>query len=217
MKDIKLKINGKMEVIYQEEAYKSNIQDMTDDSIVINVPMKDGMFITPHESEKLEIIYYDQQSVYKFDTVVIARRIENSIPQIVLAKPKSYRKIQRRQYVRVPLVSYMQYVKFEEGMTPEEVEEKLKGEGVRKGILLDLSGGGFKLKAYEELNLGDKIAAYLECEDIKVRVTGQVVRIDNDGAKKVSCGFCFADMDYKSREQIIKIIFTLMRKQRKTL
>jgi c-di-GMP-binding flagellar brake protein YcgR len=217
MKDIKLKINGKLEVIYQEEDYKSNIQDITEDSIVINVPMKDGMFITPHEGEKLEIIYYEQQSVYKFDTVVIARRIENSIPQIVLAKPKSYRKIQRRQYVRVPLVSYMQYVKFEEGMTPEEVEDKLNGEGVKKGILLDLSGGGFKLKAYEDLNLGDKIAAYLECEDIKVRVTGQVVRIDNDGIKKVSCGFCFADMDYKSREQIIKIIFTLMRKQRKTL
>lgn len=217
MKDIKFKINGKLEVKYQGEVYKSSIQDTLEDCIVIGLPIKEGMYIPLGDGDRLQVIYYDEQCVYDFETVVISRRTENGIPQILLAKPEDAKKIQRRQYVRVPIISYIQYIIVEAGMTAAAVEKKLKGKDVKKGILLDLSGGGFKLKAYEDLNVGDKIAAFLECEDIRVRVTGQVVRVENDGERKISCGFCFADMDYKSREKVIRIIFTIMRKQRKTL
>jgi c-di-GMP-binding flagellar brake protein YcgR len=217
MKDIKFKINGRLEVYHDTEVYRSSIQDAGEDYIVINVPIKDGMYITPEVQSKLEVLYYDDLCVYKFNSVVIKRRLENGIPQIVLANPENAKKIQRRQHVRVGVIDYLQYVKIEEGMSTAVAAQKLKSSGGSKGLLLDLSGGGFRLKVYEQLNIGDRIVSYIECEQEKVVITGKVVRIEKDDDGRANCGFSFTDMDYKSREKVVQVIFLIMRKQRRTL
>lgn len=217
MKSINFKLNGKLEIYYGEDVYKSSIHDTADDHITISVPIKDGMYVTPNIGDKLEVLYYEDQCVYKFETSVIERRVENNIPQILLAQPKDAVRIQRRQYVRVAVISYLKYVKIDRDTSMAIAEEKLKKNKSSKALLLDLSGGGFKMKVYEPLNMGEKILTYIQCEDMNVRVVGQVVRIEKDNDGRLNYGFCFTDMDFKSREEIIKIIFTIMRKQRRTL
>jgi c-di-GMP-binding flagellar brake protein YcgR len=217
MNSVKFKLNGRLEIYYGDDIYRSSIHDISEDYIAINVPIKDGMYVTPNVDDKLEVLYYEDQCAYKFETSVITRRMENNIPQILLALPQDVNRIQRRQYVRVAVINYLRYVKIERDTSIAAAEDKLNQNQSKKALLLDLSGGGFKMKVYEPLNIGDKILTYIECEDIKVRVTGQVLRIEKDDDGRLNCGFGFTDMDFKLRENIIKIIFTIMRKQRRTL
>ena len=51
----------------------------------------------------LDVIYYEEENLYKFKSSVLGRRFEN-IPILLIAKPKEIKKIQRRRYVRVPLI-----------------------------------------------------------------------------------------------------------------
>jgi c-di-GMP-binding flagellar brake protein YcgR len=83
MADYKLNGNKKIEILYEEQVYKSRIQDITDKQLSISIPIKDGDFIPIIIGEGFEVLYYEEQNVYKFDGVVIGRITENNVPQIV--------------------------------------------------------------------------------------------------------------------------------------
>jgi c-di-GMP-binding flagellar brake protein YcgR len=217
MKDNKFKLNSRIDVLIDEIAYRSTIQDITDKYMAIRLPAREGSYVTPNNGDCFEAMYYEGLNVYKFDAVVIGRLVEEKVPLILLEIPKEVKKIQRREFVRVGVTEYIQYITLNEELISQEVLGELNEEKAKKGILLDISGGGIRLKVYEDVKLGDTIIADIPNSVNNIRIKGQVMRLEEDEEDKGNiCGVCFVEIDNRSREKIIQLIFNIMRKQRKT-
>ena len=113
MEDYNLHGNKKIDVLYEEQVYKSMIQNITDKQISISIPIKDGNFISIRNGENFEVLYYEKQNVFKFNGIVIGRSTENNALQLLIAYPQDIRVIQRREFFRVEVVYYIQYLKME--------------------------------------------------------------------------------------------------------
>lgn len=217
MKEITFNINSRIEVISDDKAYKSIIQDITETHLSIGIPVRKGEFFIPKVLESIEIIYYYEGNAYRFNGLIIGRRSENNIPQLLIKKPDKLIKIQRREYVRVNLTQYIKYEKLENNKISNTILQAIEDGKGRKAVLIDISGGGCKVKVYEDLKVGDVIMADIPYDDGNIRVKGKIIRVDIDEDKNKVCGVNYLDIENKLREKIIRFIFEIMRKQRKTL
>lgn len=213
MAKLELGINCRIDVLWEEDMYKSTIQDVTDNEILITIPVVDGIYLTLKEGDVTEQIYYDSKgNLFGYKSKVIGRTTENNIPFYRLSKPYDITRIQRRDYVRVNVVQVINYIR------EEDLKEEIKGEKkYEHALLLDLSGGGMRIKIKEEIKAEDIIVANLIYENQKIIVRGKVVRADKTDDKKYICGIKFYDIDNTTREKIIRTVFTIMRKQRELI
>lgn len=213
MESLNLSINGKVEVLWDEKSiYKSIIQEVEEDGFSITVPLNNGEYLTPHVGEKLELMCYDDSgNVYKFNCKVKGRNTDNNIPLYILSEPYDVSIIQRRNYVRVKIVQMIQYLK---GSLEGENIDRLK---FSPAILLDLSGGGMRIKVNEKPSLGEKLLGELKYNGDEALIKAKIVRVEKTEDNKYICGVSFDDLDNITREKIIKMVFTIMRKQRELL
>lgn len=199
-------INGKLEVTWNDGYYKSSIENVDDNSIHISIPIRDGQYIPLRVGEQVEVFYYFNNDIYKFYSVVTDRKMDR-IPLILIAIPEEVIKVQRRKFVRVPIVCDIEY--FKEGS-----KATLKP---LKAIMIDLSGGGMRIKLSEDVKLGNKIMTHIPLGNEKLILKGEVVRIEKDeeDKRKNICGVSFLNLDERKREKLIRFIFQIMRKQMK--
>lgn len=210
MKQLKFEINRRIDLYLNKVSFKSTIQNLTDEYIAIGIPMFQGQYVPLSKGQAEEFHYYDDKGgVYSFESSVLGRIREGNVAQIYISYPQKYRKIQRRDFVRINLYENIKYCKIEKSNT-ELLESKFK-----KAIAIDLSGGGMKIKADEELKFNDKIFVVMENKDFTVKSEGKIVRTYKDEEGSFIYGVAFQDMGSSERENIIKNVFNLMRKQRK--
>ena len=136
---------------------------------------------------------------------LIGRTREVKLNLYKLSKPYNISKIQRRNYVRVDMVEYAFYK-----LQNDNGEEVWK-----KGIILDLSGGGMKIKIEEKLSLRDRVTVNIFiAETEKVQIVGEVVRVEKSNTGEYICGLKFKEISERTRDKIIQKVFEQMRKQR---
>ncbi|GAA0107117.1 PilZ domain-containing protein [Clostridium tertium] len=213
MAKLELGINCRVDVLWEDNMYKSSIQDIKDDEILITIPVSDGIYLTLKDGNEIEQIFYDDKgNVFGYKNKVLGRTTEKDIPFYRISKPYDITRIQRRDYVRVNVVQVINYIKEEELKSNISGEEKYE-----HALLLDLSGGGMRIKIKEEIKASDIIIANLTYDNEKISVRGKVIRVDKSEDKKYICGINFDDIDNGTREKIIKTVFTIMRKQRELI
>lgn len=212
MSKLELNINGRIEVEYDNNIYKTQIQDIKENEIAISIPVANGQYLTLLKGEELVMYYNDNNgTVFKFKSRILARGQENRIPLYILSQPYDVEVVQRRNFVRVSLAQNISYCKID--TKPEAVSRK----SFLPGLILDLSGGGMRLKLNEKLNIGDDIIVMLDNEGKEILVKGKVMRIESTEDKRWICGVSFEDIDNRTRENIIRMVFNIMRKQRELL
>lgn len=220
MEKLQLSINKRIEVLWGQEVFKSNVQDVNEDNVAISIPTKNGEFIPLNKGQEIELLYYDKDVVYKFTSSVIGRKVEG-VHVIIISLPNNYEIVQRRIFFRVSNIKYISYSSLKaprKNRIPnnEELPRLMaQNENVKKGILIDISGGGVRLKIDETINLGDIVIIDLDINDERIYLKGEIVRIEQDTDKKNICGVNFIDLDNKVREKIVKYTFELMRSQRR--
>lgn len=212
MSKLEFNVSNKLEIIWNDNYYKCNIEDCDDKNVFISIPTIDGSFVPLAKGDRVEALYYDEKCLYKFDAIVTGRRID-VVPVILLKRPENVEKIQRRKFVRVTCVQYINYTKLSD-INIEKIIKSNCEDRFTKAILLDLSGGGMKLRISQEVCIGDNLAVYISLYDEKLLVKGEIVRVIKDGNEFI-CGLSFLELGYKIREKIIQFIFKLMRDQRK--
>jgi c-di-GMP-binding flagellar brake protein YcgR len=203
-------INEKLEILIDEKYFKSNIQDVTKDYIAISIPISSGQYLPLSRGAILEVIYYENENLYKFKSTVVGRKFEN-IPILLISIPKEIKKIQRRKYVRVPIITTAKYKNLKND--PKVNPNTLSNSDYLKAILVDLSGGGMKLKISEEIRLSDFILVSLTINGQDILIVGQAKRIIKEEDGRFDCGLSFELLDNTTREKIIKLTFQLMREQ----
>ena len=208
------KINKKLEILIDEKYFNSNIQDITEEYIAISIPMNSGTYVPLSKGAIIDVIYYEEENLYKFRSSIIGRRFEN-IPILLISKPTEIKKIQRRKYVRVPLISTAKYKNIKN--QPKTNPSTIDASQYSKAVLVDLSGGGMRVKISEEIKINDFLLVSLTVNEEDVLIVGQTMRIIKDDDGRFICGLSFEFLDNLTRERIIKFIFQLMRDQMKKI
>lgn len=210
MQKFQVVINSKLEVKLGEEIYKTIVQGISNKDLVISIPVVNGIYLTLKVGEEISLVYYDDKAnIFSFNCKIINRIIENAIPYYSITLPYNVAKIQRRNYVRVDTVQPIKNIKKYNKET--KMVEELK---FTDGLLLDLSGGGMRIKLREKLKYDDIIVANIGRVLEEISLKGKVIRVDKTEDKRYIYGISFLDIDNKTREQIIKTVFEIMRKQR---
>ena len=86
-----------------------------------------------------------------------------------------------------------------------------------EGLLLDLSGGGLRIKVKEKIRLGEKIILKISCENESYEIIGKIVRCDKSQDGEYIWGIEFKEIDERKRDKIVQKVFSVMRKQRELL
>ena len=207
MAGFKLIVNSRVEIIIGEEAWKSVIQDVNDESFFISIPMEKGEYIKFNNGSTLLIHNYikDGNCLHKFTCKVKGRAKSGLTPLYELSLPEKVERIQRREFVRINVVAPIEYK-----------IEKNEDNKFLKGILLDISGGGLRFATDNKINVGEVIE--LKLRDIntedEILIKGQCVRGNKESNGQYICVVRYYEIINKIREKIIESIFTLMRKQR---
>ena len=94
---------------------------MQKDYILVTIPMKRISVKYLSKEEEIYGFYYDDNDVYMFTTYMIERVFEN-IPLYKLAFPKIIKKVQRRNYVRIPISLPVLYLESNENLEREIIE-----------------------------------------------------------------------------------------------
>lgn len=214
MATVDFKLNKKLEILVDDKYFNSNVQDVTEEYIAISIPTNSGEYIPLSKGAIIEVIYNEEENFYKFRSSVIGRKFEN-IPILLIAKPTEVKKIQRRKYVRISLISTVKYINLKN--QPKINPKTIGSSEYIKAVLVDLSGGGMRVRVEEEIKLYDFLLVSLTINNEDTLIVGQAMRIIKDDEGRFSCGLSFEFLDSATREKIIKYIFQLMREQMKKI
>jgi c-di-GMP-binding flagellar brake protein YcgR len=208
------KVNMKCEVIYEGKTYKSIVQDVTEEYVGIAIPIRKGSYLNPQRNEPLEVIYYDgEKNVLKFISKVIGRK-NDGITMLLLSLPTTINKVQRREFFRIELVENVKYKIIEKNISDEQFEEIINNsDSFDSAVLLDLSGGGLKIRTKSEIKEGDTVIIQMPLINEKISVMCECVRSLKDlESKFYTCGLTFTQLENGIREKLISYVFQLMRK-----
>ena len=192
-----------MEGAYQGK-YRTKIEEIGNRIISIGVPLVEGQFIPLHEGTSLRVIFTDDIAAYSFSSRIV-KRITEPIPTFYIEYPQKIKKIQRRQYVRVPVVQELSYRIVEE----EELSEE------KKGFMKDLSGGGLLMAASEDLPPQTKIKIKTIIGATEMELPGITLRSTKDNDSTYLISVKFTDISERTRDRIIKYIFDIQREMRR--
>ena len=216
MEKLGLIINKNIEIIWEKEAYKSIIQDIGEKYFSISIPSKNGNFIPLRQGDIAEVLYYDNLNIFQFDSNVVGRKFDG-IPLIMLETPKKYKLVQRRQFFRVVTLdglTILNYEKLKDKNNKRIKTLKPLNDKFKKAILLDLSGGGMRVKLEDPMVVGDILHLFMDIQKEEIEIYSKVVRIISSEYNSFTYGICFLDLTEKEREKIIKYSFDITRRQR---
>ncbi|WP_066872334.1 flagellar brake protein [Clostridium mediterraneense] len=199
MKRFKLEVNNNIEIYEDDKVYKSRIQSVNDDEIYIDIPLHNNEYLILNKGDDIHLIKYGNEgSVYELSCKVIDRKIEGNIRLYRLSEPYDIKKIQRRNYVRVETIRGIKCFRKDEEFN---------------ALILDLSGGGMKIKSNKKLEIDEEIVSFVKTDDGKFMVKGKIIRVEETSFNQYSLGIEFVDIEERTREKIIKLVFSIMRKQ----
>lgn len=212
MKSLEIGLNRIISIFWEDKkVYKSTVQEEDEKTFSITIPVAEGNYLFIKEGEWISATFHEENGiVYKFTTMIIKRKIENNIPMYVLSIPEKYTKVQRRNYVRVTTMYPIEYSIY-------TVDTQTVFSSFKTAILLDLSGGGLRFKSKEKIELSEKVALKLKYEEEEVLIRGQIVRVDKTEDREYIYGVSFSNPSERERDKIIKIVFTIIRKQRSVI
>lgn len=213
MAKLELSLNKVIDVLWNKVIYKSTIQDIKENEVLITIPINEGIYLTLNTGDEIEQTFYDDKcNVFLYKTKIIGRYTEKDIPFYRVTSPYDIKKVQRRDYVRVNVLQVINYIK------EEELKNNIKSEDkYLNALLLDLSGGGMRIKIKENLSMNDVIVSNLLYDGEKIAIKGKVVRVDKSEDKRNIYGIKFENIQSSTREQIIRTVFKVMRKQRELI
>ena len=210
MVNLELKVNSRIEVIVDEKSYKALIIDIEDDNIKINIPVCNDEYLMLYKDNKIEInSYLDDRKCFNYYCNVISKGKDNNVIYYKLTLPYDVRRVQRRNFFRVNLLEEVTYKNIT-NKTEKEIEEL----PYKSGIMIDLSGGGLKVRTKEKLKGNDIIVMRIKMTGIEVKLKGQIVRIEASIDNNFLYGVKFLDITEMESDKIIRELFEIMRKQR---
>lgn len=212
-----LKLNSKIELISEDEEITSGlVQDIVDNKILVSIPSDDKQFKILRVGDKVRGIIYDGDNALDFDGIISAR-IAGGIPTYEVLCLTDLSKVQRREDFRVNHAIPMFYSKDLQLLKDIEIERPLKeiSKDFKRAMMIDISGGGVRLSCNENLHIDDRILLLFELGSRNIISEGRIVyKVLSVSPRETryTYGIGFVGMNEGYKEEIIRNVFTLMRR-----
>lgn len=181
--------------------YRTRIEDINKNYITVLSAFEKSRVVSLRINTEVEVISYDQTSVYAFNARVVDR-LSSPVYSYILSQMSKMKKIQRRKYFRVPAFYPVTVSK----VLPEGLSMPINGN------ILDLSGGGMQIQLNEPLEVGEKISAALCLPNLKINTAARIVRVNKDEEKNTYLlGAEFQNISEPERDRIIRCVFDIQR------
>jgi c-di-GMP-binding flagellar brake protein YcgR len=207
----KLRVGLKLEV-WQEDSvgtWITRIEEVHAESFAVSsfFAGAEVHVLRPEAEVKCLLTDKDTQAQYGF-TAKVLRREMKGLPLYYLSRPTNFVRIQRRAFVRLPVLIPLLF------RTPEE-------NGWHKGYLLDLSGGGARVSHKSLLKAGQQVHLQftLRKGDGALLVQGRVVRAErtDEATATYHSGIRFIALPEATQDLIVGYVFERMLARRRKL
>lgn len=213
MRDFNLDVNDRIEVVVGDKSYKTLVVDVQEDFLKINIPVFNGDYLMLHTGEKIEMnSYLDENRCFNFHSEVISRGKEGSIIYYKISTPFNIKKIQRRNFFRVGLLDTIEYKNIT-NVNKEDIDNL----PYKEALMVDLSGGGLRLKTKDDIKKDDVLLISMMIKDTQIELKADVVRVENTEQKENVCGVRFLNITEAQIDIIIQELFEIVRRQRAKL
>lgn len=206
-----LSIGTKIELMRIEDntgkSYPSQVLDIINpDELMISGPIKKSNIVLIHRGEDVEISYYVENKGKLYFIGRVISRNYSSVYTIRVKKISEIRKIQQREFFRLPTTLR---VDIEHATTSKDNIEAINDVCEAK----DISGGGMKIYCNYKFKIGDKILCSFTINNKLIKVNALVARIEEIETfnYKYSLGISFSDMKEDDRDEVIKYVFEQQR------
>ena len=212
MAEPKLRVGLKLEVWREDSSvtWVTRIEEVHAESFAVSSFFAGAEVHVLRPDDEVNCLLTDKetQAQYGF-TAQVLRREMKGVPLYYLSHPKSFVRIQRRAFVRLPVLIPNLFRTSEESAW-------------HKGILLDLSGGGARISHKSPLRVGDQVYLQftLRKEDGMLTVQGRVVRVERTGevgTPNYHSGILFAALPEAMQDLIVGYVFQRMLAVRRRL
>ncbi|MBO8137494.1 MAG: PilZ domain-containing protein [Desulfotomaculum sp.] len=203
----RLKIGQKITVIRKDDAsgqeYYSMVQNIKDDVLYITIPYHGESPLVLMRKEQLKIKYTAQEAVYMFATKCLGTHQETKtlrLYKVAVPGENDIKRVQNRKFVRVPVILDVEY------LLPSTEE-------VKKGLAVDISGGGMRLATKEKLNVNTILDLYFVLptrnEDLPMKLKARVVRCSlvDDESRVYHVGLEFIHISRGTQDKICSFVF----------
>lgn len=176
-----IKPGDKIDIQYLHQnngkTYKSSVFDIiSDNEMEIAMPTDEGKMVLFQTGFEFQFYFYTAKGLFTCDAVVTGRDRKDNFYLLSVKIISRLKKYQRREYYRVNSLIDFSYYNitdeiaelettedlFEEIASPEYVEQK------KLARTKDISGGGVRFLANEELEAGSKILAVIHLSNDKL-------------------------------------------------
>jgi len=209
--------------------YKSSIfeLDFQKKVMTIGMPSYKGQFVPIPAGVNAYVKMFDRSSMFVFMSKVISyEKNKEGFLITYMTIPDQARKIQRRQFVRIPffqkgtfaLEPYPSRTKLEDLKDQEPEEKKEKEITEHYFITKDLSANGLQIVTKPRLNAGKKIFINLEIgggielENQESKIVRKDMSVDSSNN---IYGVQFLSMSKSKEDKMVKYIFHLQQERRK--
>ncbi|HHW30466.1 MAG TPA: hypothetical protein GXX20_02150 [Clostridiaceae bacterium] len=209
IKDIKTGTKLSLEVFNQlDEKIQDNLISQFEslvgnDRIIIYAPITKGKLFPIHIGWTINVMFFNDENLYRFQAKVINRFTVNNIPFLEAVVTSSIERIQRRAYFRLQCFIPVEYRVFSKDNNDEETPFK-------KCVAINISGSGLCLKMKEELNIDDIIECKFVINKRELKPICQVVRVESEIADfhfGYMIGTKFIKLSKQDVDRIVSFIF----------
>jgi c-di-GMP-binding flagellar brake protein YcgR len=203
------KINQIVEIEIEEGSdfsgsYRTRVEDIRENSLVLGMPMENSNYVPLRPGSEVIVWHWDDSASHAFYCKV-KERIREPIPLIFLEWPPfKTKKIQRRNFVRVPVNLPLDFA----------IDGQSEKEEFKKVLIRDLSGGGAQFISKTRLVKGDilKIRLFLPQKTIECKAKVMWVYTEKiDKRERYLVGIKYLDISEKTQDQIIEYVFQRQR------
>jgi c-di-GMP-binding flagellar brake protein YcgR len=215
LEPVRLQINDQIQATIKgtdEEIptnYLSRVEDIKENDLIIGWPTHLGVRAPVRMGDVLSLFYHSRTAVMAFDARIVGKEQE-PIPVLTVRVEGGVRRIQRREYVRVPAMVDVELRSTT--VTTVKLEPGVADADFIVTRTINISGGGFAIKHTAHPRVGTEYDVTLKVPDVDKPILGaaKAVRVESfiEADRRVHvCGFAFIRLNESLRRQIISYIF----------
>lgn len=216
------------ESVFETTLISQVYEIMDDTKLSIAMPMTEGRIVPLPLNSKFEICFFTSGGLYKSGFIVTERYKENGLYILVIELLYELKKYQRRQFYRLECAMEVGYMILDDSVSAEEIDddemkELLNEHELKKGIIIDISGGGIRFASEEKLEDNALVIIKLDMQISNNKevygVMGRILssrKITNNN-RMYEQRMEYHEIEEKKRETIIRYVFEQERKMRQKL
>lgn len=218
--------------------YTNNNQSMTlssfvyevrsDEELVLSNPIREGVLYPMEKSYTYYFRFFIENSgMFLFKGKMMERIKYDHLPSVVIRLESEIKRIQRRKFYRVNLIS-VGYFLIERRLGNDEIEQlkermrkKYKNESdfiIDEVVYdkysfdtIDISGGGLRVYTNHVFEVGDFVIGEFKVSDSWVKFKGELVRVEKKDNNRHEVGIKFLELDSNTQSKIVAYVFEVER------